>query len=131
MEEKMVEIARFSKVDDARILASLLQSEDIDCYINNEYTSQVFGGLADIVGGVRVEILEGKVQQAMEVMKANGYEIPREDELPDQVQAVSNWTRHIPFLKNLSPEKQILFFFVLIALFLAILIYASKLLDLN
>jgi hypothetical protein len=62
-------------------------------------------------------------------MKSNGYEIPREDELPDQVQAVSNWTRHIPFLKNLPPEKQILFLFVSIAIFLTILIYASKLLD--
>ncbi|MDR2969908.1 MAG: DUF2007 domain-containing protein [Tannerellaceae bacterium] len=128
MEEKMVEIARFSNVNEARMLVSLLQSEDIDCYINNEYTTQVFAGLADM-GGARVEVLEGSVEQAMEVMKANGYEIPREDELPDQVQTVSNWTRHIPFLKNLPQEKQILFFFILIAVFLAILIFASKLLD--
>jgi len=128
MEQKMVEIARFSKVDEARMLTSLLQSEDIDCYINNEYTTQVFAGLADM-GGARVEVLEGDVKRAMEVMEANGYEIPREDELPDQVQTVSNWTRHIPFLRNLPLEKQILFFFVLIALFLTILVYASKLLD--
>lgn len=128
MEEKMVEIARFSKVDEAYMLMSLLQSEDIDCYINNEYTTRVFAGLADM-GGARVEVLEGDAKRAMEVMEVNGYEIPREDELPDQVQAVSNWTRHIPFLKNLPLEKQILFFFVLIALFLTLLVYASKLFD--
>ncbi len=124
----MVEIARFSKVDEAYMLMSLLQSEDIDCYINNEYTTRVFAGLADM-GGARVEVLEGDAKRAMEVMEVNGYEIPREDELPDQVQAVSNWTRHIPFLKNLPLEKQILFFFVLIALFLTLLVYASKLFD--
>jgi hypothetical protein len=97
-------------------------------YINNGYTTQIFGELADM-GGARVEVLEGKVKQAMEVMKDNGYEIPCEDELPGQVQTVSNWTRHIPFLKNLPPEKQILFFFVSIAISLTLLIYASKLLD--
>lgn len=129
MEEKMVEIARFSKVNDARMLVSLLQSEEIDCYINNEYTAQIFGGFADILGGARVEVLEGNVRRAMEVMEANGYEIPREDEMPNQVRTLSTWTRHIPFLKNLPLEKQILFFFVLIALFLTLLVYASKLLE--
>lgn len=128
MAEKMVEIARFSKVNDARMLVSLLQSEDIDCYINNEYTTQVFAGLADM-GGARVEVLEGDVKRAMEVMEVNGYEIPREDELPNQVQTVSNWTRHIPFLRNLPLEKQILFFFILIAVCLTVLVYASKLLE--
>jgi len=128
MEEKMVEIARFSRVNDARMLVSLLQSEDIDCYINNEYTTQIFAGLADM-GGARVEVLESNVQKAMEVMEEHGYEIPREEELPNQVRAVSNWTRHIPFLRNLSLEKQILFFFIIITLFLTVLIYASKLLE--
>lgn len=128
MEERMVEIARFSKVDQARMLVSLLQSEDIDCYINNEYTTQVFAGLADM-GGARVEVLESDVKRAMEVMEANGYEIPGEDELPDQVQTVSNWTRHIPFLRNLPLEKQILFFFILIAVCLTVLVYASKLFE--
>ncbi|MDF9828877.1 DUF2007 domain-containing protein [Parabacteroides sp. PF5-6] len=128
MEERMVEIARFSKVDQARMLVSLLQSEEIDCYINNEYTTQVFAGLADM-GGARVEVLESDVKRAMEVMEANGYEIPGEDELPDQVQTVSNWTRHIPFLRNLPLEKQILFFFILIAVCLTVLVYASKLFE--
>lgn len=128
MEEKMVEIARFAKVNDARMLVALLQSEGIDCYINNEYTTQVFAGMADM-GGARVEVLEGEVTHAMEVMEVNGYEIPGEDELPNPVQSVSNWTRHIPILKDLPLEKQILFFFVGIALFLTALIFASKLLN--
>lgn len=128
MEEKMVAVATFTKVDEARILVSLLESEGIDCFINNEYITQIFAGLADF-GGARVEVLESQAQHALEVMEANGYEIPKEDEMPDQIQTVSGWTRHIPFLKKLPLEKQILFFFIVIALCLTLLVYASKLLN--
>lgn len=128
MEEKMVEIARFSRVNDARILVSLLKSEEIDCFINNEYMTQIFAGYVD-VGGAGVQVLEGDVERAMEVMKEHGYEIPDENEMPNQIKTVSNWTRHIPFLRNLPLEKQILFFFIFIALFLTILVYASKFLE--
>lgn len=123
--EKMVEIARFTYVKDARLLVSVLQSEEIDCYIRDEYINQILGGVVD-VGGARVEVLESDVPRAMEIMEENGFEIPREDELPDQVKAVSGWTRHIPFLRRLPLERQILFFLILIALFLTLLIYASK-----
>lgn len=124
----MVEIARFTYVTDARMLVSLLQSEDIDCYIKNEYITQVLSGLVD-VGGARVEVLESDVQKALQVMEEHGYEIPREDEQSEEIQTVSGLARHIPFLRKLSLEKQILFFFLLIAILLTLLVYASKLLS--
>lgn len=121
MEDKIVEIARFSKPEDAHVLEALLKSEGIECYLRNEYTTQVL--YPANMGGVRVELLESEVSHAMEVMEANGYEFPKEDEEADQIEVVSGWARHIPFLRNYSLEKQIIILFLIVAVFLALFIY--------
>lgn len=124
MENKIVEIARFSKPEDAQILEALLRSEGIECYLRNEFTTQVLYP-ADM-GGVRVELLESEVPHAMEVMEANGYEFPKEDEETEQIEAVSGWARHIPFLRIYPLEKQIIILFLIVAVFLALFIYFSS-----
>lgn len=121
MEDKIVEIARFSKPEDAHILESLLKSEGIECYLRNEYTTQVL--YPANMGGVRVELLESEVPRAMEIMEANGYEFPEEDEEPEQIQVVSGWARHIPFLRHYTLEKQIILLLLIIAVLLALFVY--------
>lgn len=120
--DKMVEIARFQYPAEAQTLMALLKSEGIECYLRNEYSTQVMAGYVD-VGGARVEILESNVPHALEVMEAGGYDIPTGDEEPEQIRAVAGWARHIPFLRNYSLEKQIVILFVIIAVFLALLIF--------
>ena len=83
------------------------------------------------MGGIRVELLESEVPRAMEIMEANGYEFPKEDEEVEQIQAVSGWARHIPFLRRLPLERQIIVFFILVAVFLALVIYFGSLVSSN
>ena len=125
--DKMVEIARFTRPQEAQVLESLLKSEGIECYLRNEYTTQVM--YPANMGGVRVELLESEVAHAMEIMEANGYEFPEEDEEPEQIQAISGWARHIPFLRSYSLEKQIIIIFVIIAVLLTFFIYCGSLLS--
>lgn len=129
MEDKIVEIARFYEPEEAQILESLLKSEGIKCYLRNEYTSQVM--YPANMGGIRVELLESEVPRAMEIMEANGYEFPKEDEEVEQIQAVSGWARHIPFLRRRPLERQIIVFFILVAMFLALVIYFGSLVSSN
>ena len=129
MEDKIVEIARFYEPEEAQILESLLKSEGIKCYLRNEYTSQVM--YPANMGGIRVELLESEVPRAMEIMEENGYEFPKEDEEVEQIQAVSGWARHIPFLRRLPLERQIIVFFILVAVFLALVIYFGSLVSSN
>lgn len=125
--DKMVEIARFQYPEEAQALIALLQSEGIDCYIRNEYSSRIMAGYVDI-GGARVELLESSVPKALQVMKEHGYEIPDDNEQPEQIKAISGLASHIPFLKKLPLEKQIMYFFIIIALLLVGLFYANQLL---
>ena len=114
MEDKIVEIARFYEPEAAQIIESLLKSEGVNCYPAN-------------VGGIRIELLESEVPRAKEILEANGYEFPKEDEEDEQLQAVSGWVRHVPFLRHLPLEKQIIVLFILIAVFLALVIYFGSL----
>lgn len=126
----MVEIARFQYPAEALTLMALLQSEGIECYLRNEHSSQLMAGYID-VGGARVEILESDVPHALEVMEAGGYDIPSDDEDAAQIRTVAGWTRHIPFLRNYALEKQIVILFLIIAVFLALLIFLGSHLSRN
>lgn len=128
--DKMVEIARFQTPAEAQTLMALLKSEGIECYLRNEYSSQLFASYVD-VGGARVEILESDVPEALEVMKAGGYDIPEEDEEAEQIQVVAGWARHIPFLRNYTLEKQIVILFGIIAVLLVLLIFLGSQLSSN
>ena len=111
------------------MIESLLKSEGIKCYLRNEYTSQVM--YPANMGGIRIELLESEVPRAMEILEANGYEFPKEDEEAEQIQVVSGWTRHVPFLRHLPLEKQIIVLFILVAVFLALVIYFGSLVSSN
>lgn len=124
--DKIVEIARFTYPADAQPLMALLRSEGIECYLRNELTTQIMAGYAD-VGGARVEILESDVAHALEIMEEGGYAIPREDEQAEPIKHMAGIARHIPFLRGYALEKQIMILFVIVAVFLALVIYFGSL----
>ena len=106
--DKIVEIARFTYPADAQPLMALLRSEGIECYLRNELSSR-----------------------AMKIMEEGGYDLPREDEQAEPVEQVAGFARHIPFLRKYPLEKQIMILFVIIAVFLALVIYFGSLISSN
>ena len=72
MEDKMVELKRFIHLSDAEMLANLLRSEGIACYVRDMYINQIYGGAVDF-GGVKVELLEKDLERAKDIMKDFGY----------------------------------------------------------
>lgn len=128
--DKLVEIARFTYPAEAQTLMALLRAVGIECFLRNEYSSQIMAGYVDI-GGARVEILESDVPLALEVMKKEGYDIPEEDEETAEILEIGGWARHIPFLKKYPLEKQFILLFVFITLFLALFITLGYFLSLK
>ena len=80
MRDRMVELTRFTRVSEAEILANLLQSEGIGCYVRDGYMNQIYDGLD--LGGVKVELLEKDLERALEIMKDYGYSSPNDN--PDR-----------------------------------------------
>ena len=81
MEDKVIEIARFENTTEAEMLAGLLKSEGIECYVRDGIISSNFFGSVDI-GGAKVDLLKKDVRRALEIMKDHNYNIP-EDFMPD------------------------------------------------
>lgn len=121
--DRLVEIARFAYLAEAEMLVSLLKSEGIDATIRNEHMSRVYPGMVPF--DPRVDILEKDVERAMEVMLEAGYELPDEDENPEGVKSVLGFTRQIPYLRKLPVEKQIWWFFLIIAVLIVLLVFLS------
>ena len=123
--DKMVEIARFQNQAEAFMLRSLLESEGIECYLKDEIINQMYGGFVDF-GGIKVQVMEDQVPNAMDVMQANGYELPTEDEAIAPLAPMSGFVGKIPFLRKFALEKQLLIILIVTALLLALLVYAGS-----
>ena len=113
--EKIVEIANFRQAERAEVLASLLRSEGIDCYVRNEMSSRVFGGLVDI--GARVELLESDLPRAVEIMKIGGFFAEQDN--PDETMTYGLLTE---VRNNTFLEKKMIIIIALLVIVIALLI---------
>ena len=125
--EKIVEIANFRQTDRAEVLASVLRSEGIECYVRNEASVRTFGGLIDV--GARVEVLESDVPRALEMMDIGGFlaqEVdPDESTTEDQEEAGTKRS----FFSKLSLDKQMTIILVLLAGLIALILYLNAFLS--
>lgn len=117
MEDKMIEIKRFTSSSDAEILVSLLKSEGIDCYVRDANTGQIYGGIA--FGGAKVELLEKDLPRAQEIMKDFGYLDSENNKEEDN--EIANYRRQ----KEKRSRMLTIFCFLIIVL-VVVIIYLNK-----
>jgi hypothetical protein len=123
--EKIVEIANFQQADRAEVLASLLRSEGIDCYVRNEVSARTFGGLIDV--GARVEVLESNAPRAREILEIGGFFLAEDD--ADESATAFQEAGKSSFFNKLSLHKQMLIILLLLTVLLAIFLYLGSFLS--
>jgi len=112
MEDKMVELKRFTQISDAEMLANLLKSEGIDCYVRDLFINQIYGGGVDF-GGIKVELLEKDLPRAKEIMNDFGY-------LPNEVDNVDK--KH----QKTTQSRTMTIITLIIILLVAIIMFLNK-----
>lgn len=122
--DRIIEIANFPQPEQAELLASLLRSEGIECFLPNEVSSHVLRGYLDV--GARVEILEKDYPLALRIMEDAGYSFPDKNMETGDEKSSTGLARHIPILKHLSFEKQIIIIIGLILGLIALMIYLQS-----
>ncbi|MDR2148392.1 MAG: DUF2007 domain-containing protein [Tannerella sp.] len=121
MEDKMVELVRFSNTTEAEMLVNLLQSEGVESYVREAFASQVFGG-AGI--GAKVELLEKDVARAQQIMCDNGYEVSGDlEEMITSENSPADNAEYEKSRKKLANTMTI--FIVLILIVLALLFFIN------
>jgi hypothetical protein len=127
MEDKMIEIARFQQATDAEILASLLRSEGVECYVRNGLSSSAMFGNES--GGAKVELLEKDALRAAEIMKDHGYEAPVEwigEVAPEMVSKKREQARADYERSKARLSKAMIIIIVLMVLLFVLLIFLNK-----
>jgi len=71
--DTLVTIKTFTYAHEATIAKSLLESEDIFCFLKDELTIQANPFYSNALGGVKLQVREGDIGKAAEVLKDSGY----------------------------------------------------------
>ena len=133
MEDKMIELARFTLVSEAEILANLLKSEGVDCYVRDCFINQIYNGID--LGGVKIELLEKDLQRAREIMKAYGYGNAEEIEQAGEIEENGETEEIAEIEENVLAEyeqnktkltKTMTILSILILILVGILIFLNK-----
>lgn len=66
-------ITEFYLAQDAYMAKSLLESEDIQVFLKDEMTAQVFSLFNNMIGGVKLLVPEEQAEQAIQILKEGGY----------------------------------------------------------
>ena len=71
--EKIITIYTFTFPNEAAIIRSRLESEEIAYFIQDELTVSVFPFYSNTIGGVKLQVKESDVPRAIEILKESGY----------------------------------------------------------
>ena len=78
MKDKVVTILTFSFLNDAVIAKSILEDNEIPCFLSDQLTNQVNPFQSNMAGGLRLEVLEKDIDKAKELLKkVRSKEIPQ------------------------------------------------------
>jgi DNA-directed RNA polymerase subunit RPC12/RpoP len=71
--EKFVTVLTFTFVHEVAIIRGRLEAEGITCFVKDEFTAQVQPFYSNAIGGVKLQVRESDLNQAIEILKETGY----------------------------------------------------------
>lgn len=106
------------------VVRARLESEEIECEVQNELTTQIAPYYSDAIGGVKLQVKQSDVAKAVQLLKEWGYikESEKEEALDSKLSKLTSW---IPFVSKFKVETRLLIIGVLITLILVPVYMAS------
>ncbi|MCF8370327.1 MAG: DUF2007 domain-containing protein [Bacteroidales bacterium] len=104
---------------DAYLIKSLLESCDIEVYLKDELTIQSDNLLSPALNGVKIQVREEKIVEAMAILEEQGYISKEYENAEDFWLKVERWMAPIPVFNKLHPAVA-LFSLLLIVLLLVV-----------
>lgn len=77
---KFITIAVFPLPQNAYIIQSRLEAEGIPVFLKDELTVQTDNFLSNAIGGVKLQVRENDIEAAINILKAQGIELPEESD---------------------------------------------------
>ena len=71
--EKLITVFSFNFAYEAYIVRSKLESEGINCFLQDEYYLQLNPLATNAIGGVKLQVLERDLNHTIEILREAGY----------------------------------------------------------
>jgi len=125
--DKFVTVSTFQYPADAFVIRAKLEASDIECFLKDEISVQVYNFHSSALGGVKLQVRQSKKYEAMNILRDGGYQVEG-DSVPSALWSkIDEITLKIPFLKKLPVELRLILLFMALALviFLPILLISN------
>jgi len=122
---KWITILTFTYPQEAHILQTKLQSENIEVFIKDELTIQTYNFYSNAIGGVKLQVTENDYERAYKILKELGYIKKPEQSNSKSAKIFDIISKKIPIINRLSFEKRLVLFFIIIALFFVYILYVK------
>ncbi|GAP71663.1 hypothetical protein SAMD00024442_16_11 [Candidatus Symbiothrix dinenymphae] len=97
---KFITVVTFTYSHEVAIVRGRLESEGIECYVQDELTAQVAPYYSNAIGGVKLQVKECDVKQAVTILVEAGY-LKKEDlQPPKEMVALSKILSKIPIIRH-------------------------------
>ena len=72
-ETAWIGVAVFNYPSEVQVLRTLLESEGIECFLKDEFMSEILPGISD-VGNIGLMVQQKDVEKTLEIMRNGGFE---------------------------------------------------------
>lgn len=124
--DTFITVKTFTLPQQAYIIKGRLESEGIRCFLQDELTVQTMNFYSNTIGGVKLQVREEDLSDAVMILEEEGYLIDRDFETPEsllRIQRIARKTEDIPVLRRLKAPWRLAILLALGLLLLAILGY--------
>jgi len=104
------------------IIKARLESEGIECFIKDELTIQTDPFLSNALGGIKLQVKEENVKEALKILDSEGYQRYKED-TTNPYQKLEGFANKLPFFKNVRFEVRLGILVVLVIIVVYLLAY--------
>ena len=125
MDDKLITVLTFTYPHELAIIRGRLESEGIECFVQDELTVQVSPFYSNAIGGIKLRVRESDYQKAVEILKAEGYITePSQPAVSSKfVDDFNKFTSSIPFLGKFQIEIRLLIILAVLAAIAVIFAY--------
>ncbi|MCL3782583.1 hypothetical protein EMN47_19535 [Prolixibacteraceae bacterium JC049] len=126
---KWITIKAFTLPQDAQMAKTFLESYEIEVQLQDELTTQVNNLYSNLIGGVKFQVKENQLNQAVELMKEGGYiqagdlaepEVELLDKKAYTDQSVCPFCKSKNIAERKEPNALTAFVFLLLSVFIPI-----------
>jgi hypothetical protein len=108
---ELVTILSIQYPNQVYIIKARLESEGIECFIKDELTIQTDPFLSNAIGGIKLQVKEEDVPDALKILDTEGYQRYKDD-TTNPYQRLQDFADKIPLLKNVRFEIRLIILIV-------------------